>query len=107
MQSPTGNNTSTTKTYTVDFTVASGIHGTINDIVSVYPNPASNLLHVELAAGTNQLEISIYNVLGEKVLSQTVTHKSATINISALHEGIYLIRSSQDITGSYLKFLKN
>ena len=103
----TAQDMSTTKTYTVDFTVASGIHGTINDIVSVYPNPASDLLHVELAAGTNQLEISIYNVLGEKVLSQTVTHKSATINISALHEGIYLIRSSQDITGSYLKFIKN
>lgn len=102
----TAQDSTTTMTYTVTYSVVSGINGPMNDILSVYPNPASNLLHVELAAGTGQLEISIYNVLGKKVLTQTVTRKSATIDISGLHKGLYLIRSSQDNAELYLKFIK-
>jgi len=54
----------------------------------VYPNPASNILHINYT-GNQVKEITIYNGLGLKVLHER--EKPAEIDISNLNSGIYYI----------------
>jgi len=61
----------------------------ILDGVSVYPNPVSEKLNVNTLEGG---DISLYNVLGSKVLSTTTTSKNYTLNTSNIKSGIYLLK---------------
>ncbi|HTA27351.1 MAG TPA: choice-of-anchor tandem repeat GloVer-containing protein [Bacteroidia bacterium] len=67
--------------------------------VKVFPNPSNGLFtvvcHSDLPAGReiSQSIIEVYNVLGEKVYSQSTTHQSPiTIDLSTQPNGIYLYR---------------
>lgn len=59
---------------------------------TIYPNPASSFITVDLH-GTNDhnLIMNIYNLMGNIVHSETLNQKQQQINISHLHNGIYLI----------------
>ncbi len=64
-----------------------------NDVVSVYPNPFTNLVNIKL----NEFQISncefrIYNVLGAEVMFTTVVKQVTTIETGNLPSGIYFYR---------------
>ena len=65
-------------------------NGEISDI-SVYPNPANQELHivVDVPSIESNSTISIYNTIGQQVISQTF---SSSIDISALPEGAYFLQ---------------
>ncbi len=63
--------------------------------INLYPNPAKNLLHLNAVfENTEDLEITIFNVLGKKVLVEQ--HKADNLNIdlnvSDLSVGIYFVQ---------------
>lgn len=70
--------------------------------VSLYPNPANDVLNIEMA---NQVKsIEIYTLLGQKVMSSN----QKQINVSHLAAGIYMIKiqdSENEIATK--KFIKN
>jgi chitinase len=72
----------------------------IQATVSVYPNPATDLLTIETSrVGTTNLRI--VNVLGSVVIEKQITQKT-TLDISALSQGIYLINVGTTVQ----KFIK-
>lgn len=72
--------------------------------VSMYPNPASDVLNIS-AANTIK-NASIFNVLGKKVMSLDINKNSESIDVSSLASGIYLIKYQlNDATGT-AKFIK-
>jgi Secretion system C-terminal sorting domain len=60
---------------------------------SVYPNPASQNLSIDLSSYTGtQIPVAIYNSLGEIVYTQTVTAAGVNnVDISSLSQGIYVV----------------
>ena len=66
----------------------------ITKAIQVYPNPASNELYVDNAAGC---KVSILNMVCEKILEDQITTNKQTLNISNLINGVYII---QIISGS-------
>jgi len=76
------------------------------DNISVYPNPANNYLKIDIA-NNDVSGIDIYNITGQKVLSQNKTGNSGTVNISSLPKGSYLlkIKTTDNKTG-IVKFIK-
>jgi len=58
--------------------------------ISLYPNPADD--NITLLNLTQEYNVAIYNVLGQKVKDQIVNPNSNTINISNLNTGVYLIK---------------
>ena len=54
--------------------------------VSLYPNPANDILNIEMTSDVKSIEI--YNIQGQKVLSSN----QKQINVSNLASGIYMIR---------------
>ena len=73
--------------------------------LSMYPNPATNFLNISAQNTINSVEI--FNILGQKVISMSVEDTSASINISNLNTGIYLIKYVINNRTSTKKFVKN
>jgi len=72
------------------------------NIIKVYPNPTDNYLFI----GGNKTpeSISIYNLLGKKVMFKRNIDK---IKVSELSKGVYIIRISDGIGQTNRKFVKN
>lgn len=67
---------------------------------SFYPNPARNILNVK--ANDNIENIAIYNLLGQKVISQNVNAFTSNINITSLTTGLYILKANiNGKSGSY------
>lgn len=65
-----------------------------------YPNPAQDILN--LSAQTTLEQVAIYSVLGKKVLQVSPGQKNATLNVSSLAAGIYLLKiEANGQTGTY------
>jgi len=58
-----------------------------SEIVSLYPNPANNIIHVE--SNNDITKYEIYNVLGERIQQNYLVDNS--INLTELSQGIYII----------------
>jgi hypothetical protein len=69
--------------------------GNINYIekVKIYPNPAINKVSVEYAEN-HDLNMQIFNVVGECVMQGKLNNLSKAIDISSLSKGIYVIKIS-------------
>jgi hypothetical protein len=72
--------------------------------VKLYPNPTSNILNVEASAAIQSL--SVFNVLGQEVISRTATENIVSLDLSNLQAGIYVIKTNVDGTVSSTKFVK-
>ncbi|WP_395054461.1 T9SS type A sorting domain-containing protein [Flavobacterium sp.] len=70
----------------------------------LYPNPAKDLLHIEVKNEIEMTSISIYNMLGQVVL--TTTNPSNTIEVSNLKTGNYFIKVTTDKGTTTSKFVK-
>ena len=68
---------------------------------TIYPNPTENTLFI--SGSESPLTISIYNVLGEEVLS--VKNRN-NINVEALPSGVYVIKISDGVKQTNKKFIK-
>ena len=56
----------------------------------IYPNPASNQITIKGEFDTNE-NVTIFNLLGQKVLESAINSNEETINISKLATGVYTI----------------
>jgi len=77
-----------------------------NNSISVYPNPANNVLFVKNM--NNISEISIINILGQTVQNINVKGENTEINISNLTNGMYFIKFNNTNGAKSIKsFVKN
>ncbi len=63
----------------------------MNDAVSVYPNPANNEVTIELGIGMKDLNVTIYNMVGELIYNSEMTNQQKMIDISSFARGIYTV----------------
>lgn len=75
--------------------------------ISVYPNPAKNVLNIQVAENVKS-DIKVYNVLGKVVvdLDSKNLNTNSSIDISKLNEGIYFIEISIDNERLVKQFVK-
>lgn len=70
-----------------------------------YPNPANEVMH--LSAAKNIESVTVYNLLGQKVMATTIGAISSDLNLSGLAAGTYMMKVTVDgQTGTY-KIIKN
>lgn len=81
-----------------------GIEDYIKQNLKVYPNPASTNITIKGDFIADQ-NISIYNVLGQKVMENTLKFDENVLDISSLSLGVYTIRFNE--TKATIKFVKN
>ena len=71
----------------------------------IYPNPVSDFLNIELGMDNIKLNIEVINILGETVFTSQI-EKRATLDVSNLSQGIYLIKLYSDKYSEVRKFIK-
>ena len=59
--------------------------------VSVFPNPASAILQVQIENFESNVQLSITNILGKQIYSQTIDLALSTINTSSFAKGVYML----------------
>ena len=73
----------------------------------VYPNPSYNELNIKLKNTINTgSNFAIYNLLGTKVISGSISDNRYKIDISKLANGVYIILVEENKTLKSTKFLK-
>lgn len=69
---------------------ALGVNENIKINTIIFPNPASNQITIKGEFDANE-SVSVYTILGQKVLDHTINSNEETINISKLATGVYTI----------------
>jgi len=68
------------------------VENAIHSNFSLYPDPASNVVHLNINKADNEdMEINIYNMQGNLAKSYQLTQNQRQINTSMLENGIYII----------------
>ncbi|MFW5820277.1 MAG: T9SS type A sorting domain-containing protein [Bacteroidota bacterium] len=76
--------------------------------VNIYPNPAEDLVQIELSNASLKLnEIKVYDIRGKIVLNEPLGSDSRSFDISELEQGIYILKLKTNSGNSYYtKLLK-
>jgi hypothetical protein len=73
---------------------------------SLYPNPATDKITIEIAEGQAPSQLSILNLNGEEVLTRSLIKPKTQIDISNLPSGVYFVRLTNDKTVEVEKVVK-
>ncbi len=74
-----------------------------NQEIKLYPNPATNLLNIELE---HNALIEVFNIVGQKVHTQEGIHGLNELNIATLDKGSYVVRMTTADNQVTRKFIK-
>ena len=74
-------------------------------LAKVYPNPATDLLHVTLNDPTITVA-TIYDIAGRQIARQPVTSSNLTFNTAALMAGVYLLKLEGKAGTASVRFVK-
>jgi hypothetical protein len=85
-------------------------NGTSEWKVRAYPNPTSGDIHLGFinTANPEPVQITVYNLFGEKLFSAKITGQSEyLVSMESLQPGIYLLMISQGIRRELVKIIRN
>jgi subtilisin family serine protease len=75
--------------------------------LSLFPNPAANTINFKLPAGIDEVEVTIFNLLGKNILENRIYRSNPTIDISFMSKGLYMVQITYNYTIKTIKVLKN
>ena len=76
-----------------------------NQLFHIYPNPAKDVIHIDVKSNFIGSTYSIISVSGQKVSEGKIEKEDTVINIQDLVEGVYFIQLGENIKQSF-KILK-
>ena len=74
--------------------------------VELYPNPVSDILNIQVSKLEAGARVSLFNLGGVEVLSQSLRQASQAVNISKLQPGVYVIQIINGTQISKQKLIK-
>ncbi|RYJ44351.1 T9SS type A sorting domain-containing protein [Flavobacterium beibuense] len=75
-----------------------------HNTLTLHPNPVSDMLTI---ANTQLVKnISIYNMMGQKVMENAPQQETAAVNVSSLTSGVYIISVSDSEAETTARFIK-
>jgi hypothetical protein len=94
-----------TDTFTEDVTIAGiGLDEHNLNLISVYPNPAENLLNVLVSQDMIGESYAVKDVSGKVIYTGLITQELTSIELNAISSGIYFVSVGE--TSSAQKFVK-
>ncbi|NNC84798.1 MAG: T9SS type A sorting domain-containing protein [Bacteroidia bacterium] len=74
---------------------------------SIYPNPVSNMLNVEVADAAKDVHLTVYTTTGIVVQEELFENSSKIrISTSAYKSGLYILKLNSDSGTEFIKFVK-
>ncbi|MBZ9777338.1 T9SS type A sorting domain-containing protein [Psychroflexus sp. CAK8W] len=76
--------------------------------VRLYPNPASDILNLDVSGDSSISEVELFSMLGQKMNSDFITtDKGIQLDVSALNTGLYLVKIKTENGITTRRFIKN
>ncbi|WP_178987876.1 S8 family serine peptidase [Winogradskyella schleiferi] len=88
-------------------TLALSLEEDFIEAFNFYPNPVKTELNLLFPSVATQLELSIFNNLGQQVLQKAVQMDFKKVDVSNLATGIYLLKLSTESDSKTFRFIKN
>lgn len=60
--------------------------------ISIYPNPASDVMNVDIPSGYSLLDISLYDVTGKLILNKNQVSGKLTLDVATMASGTYYLQ---------------
>jgi hypothetical protein len=74
--------------------------------ISIYPNPATNVITVSVQGNLSNAAITLYNMNGAALATQTINNNSVSIDISTYPTGLYILKYTDAVGSKVLKLTK-
>lgn len=74
--------------------------------LSIYPNPANDVVNLNVENMLSTIEMTIYDQLGRVVQSSILNSNNTSINVSSLKNGIYICKLTDNGKTEQLRFTK-
>ncbi len=103
--------TTTNSTATTPFPIGTYANNTASvknnqiDGFATYPNPVTNSSFTITSNSAEKKEVTIFNVLGKKVVSTSFSGTKSDINVAAISSGIYILKVSEGSKTSTSKLI--
>lgn len=73
---------------------------------ALYPNPVSSVVNISFPEEITNATFTVYSILGNEVISTTISRNSNTVNIEALNSGMYIASISSNDKQISFKIIK-
>ncbi|WP_161555185.1 CHRD domain-containing protein [Dokdonia sinensis] len=73
---------------------------TLDNSITMYPNPATNFFAIDFAGSTTQVDVTMYDILGKQVLVIKQVTNAQSIDISTLTTGVYMVEITDNNNNS-------
>ena len=84
----TSGTSSVTRTFQLTINSSLGVNESVKNDFVLYPNPASSLLNIKGNFDAEE-SVTIYNMLGQTVLTKALFSNDQSIDITSIAKGIY------------------
>jgi len=93
-------------TVTVEFELIDGISEVTENVASIYPNPANDVVNVKMNNTINK--IAVVNMNGQVVAESVINNNEGSINVSNIANGMYFLRieTANGITMNKIQIVK-
>lgn len=92
-------------TYDKNMNVSTHVNSVSTRKYSTYPNPAKQIINIDLMENHIESEVMIINSLGAVILKQSINQSHSSIDISRLPKGVYFVVIDADLSNKSL-FIK-
>ncbi len=75
-------------------------------LFALYPNPVSTELNISFPKNADRAQISLYNVLGNRILQREITALNNSLDVSGLPSGMYIASISSNNKTTSFKIIK-
>ena len=86
--------------------VVVGIKKLTPESISIYPNPVTDKITIEIDEGQVPSQLSMMNLNGQEILSRQISQPKTQLDISSMPSGIYFVQLTNDKNVSIGKFVK-
>ncbi len=73
----------------------------------MFPNPASELLNIQIPSANDITTLKIYDILGKAIFEHTLNTPSNLIDVSHMAPGVYLLSFQSGKSSKTVKFIKS
>ncbi|CAM3400032.1 T9SS type A sorting domain-containing protein [Flavobacterium longum] len=74
------------------------------DLFMIYPNPVNDVLHIDYT--TVLMQVEVYSITGQRLISKNGNATSAQIDMSALPAGMFLVKVTAENASQTFKVIK-
>jgi hypothetical protein len=78
-----------------------------NEYFKFYPNPVNDYLNFYFPTDINEIEVTVYSLLGKKLIAKNVFKNQPKLEISQLPKGLYILKTSFGTNNKISKFFKD